>query len=66
MGQPVYAITIKPLSVEDGGGFFAYVNDLPGCASNGETPEAALSNVIDAIDCWIATAPSSLATSDKR
>ena len=48
-----YTILIEPLSPEDGGGFLATVPDLPGCMSDGETPEEALMNVRDAIACWI-------------
>lgn len=48
-----YSVTIAPLSDEDGGGFLATVPDLPGCMSDGETPEEALANVQDAIFCWI-------------
>ncbi|WP_020187495.1 type II toxin-antitoxin system HicB family antitoxin [Methylopila sp. 73B] len=48
-----YPIAIEPLSEEDGGGFAAIVPDLPGCMSDGETPEAALANVRDAIAAWI-------------
>lgn len=31
----------------------ATVPDLPGCMSDGETPQEALANVYDAIGCWI-------------
>jgi len=48
-----YTVIIEPLSDEDGGGFVASVPDLPGCMSDGETPEEALSNVRDAIAAWI-------------
>jgi antitoxin HicB len=48
-----YPILIEPLSSEDGGGFVATVPDLPGCMSDGETPEEALANVKDAVDAWI-------------
>ena len=48
-----YPVMIEPLSVEDGGGFLATVPDLPGCMSDGETPEEALANVRDAIAAWI-------------
>lgn len=51
-----YAIVLEPLSVEDGGGFAATVPDLPGCMSDGATPEEALSNVQDAIITWIEAA----------
>jgi predicted RNase H-like HicB family nuclease len=48
-----YPVIIEPLSQEDGGGFAALVPDLPGCMSDGETPEEALANVRDAIASWI-------------
>jgi predicted RNase H-like HicB family nuclease len=51
-----YPVVITPLSEEDGGGFAAYVPDLPGCMSDGETPEKALERVQDAIVEWISTA----------
>lgn len=53
MAELDYAVIIEPLAAEDGGGFVATVPDLPGCMSDGETPEAALSNVRDAINAWI-------------
>jgi antitoxin HicB len=53
-----YAVIIEPLAREDGGGFVATVPDLPGCISDGETPEEALSNVRDAIEAWIEEARS--------
>jgi predicted RNase H-like HicB family nuclease len=49
-------VTIQPLSADDGGGFVAIVGDLPGCMSDGATPEEALANVEDAIACWIEAA----------
>jgi antitoxin HicB len=51
-----YPLIIEPLSEEDGGGFVAIVPDLPGCMSDGETPEEAVSNVRDAILTWIEAA----------
>ena len=51
-----YPIVVEPLSREDGGGFAAIVPDLPGCMSDGETPEQAISNVQDAIAAWIEAA----------
>lgn len=51
-----YPVVIEPLSTEDGGGFSASVPDLPGCMSDGETPEEAIANVRDAIACWIEAA----------
>jgi predicted RNase H-like HicB family nuclease len=51
-----YSVMVEPLSAEDGGGFVATVPDLPGCMSDGETPEEALANVRDAIAAWIEAA----------
>jgi antitoxin HicB len=48
-----YPVLIEPLTPEDGGGFLATVPDLPGCMSDGETPEEALANVRDAVEAWI-------------
>lgn len=51
-----YAIDIRPLAPEDGGGFVAVAPELPGCRSDGETPEEALRNGYDAVECWIEAA----------
>jgi predicted RNase H-like HicB family nuclease len=51
-----YPVVVQPLAPEDGGGFIATVPDLPGCMSDGETPEEALLNVQDAIAAWIEAA----------
>lgn len=56
MSEHRYPIVISPLTADDGGGFAATVPDLPGCMSDGETPEEALVNVRDAIAAWIAMA----------
>ncbi|MCC6776401.1 MAG: type II toxin-antitoxin system HicB family antitoxin [Hyphomicrobiales bacterium] len=48
-----YPVMIEPLDSEEGGGFLATVPDLPGCMSDGATPEEALANVHDAIAAWI-------------
>ena len=48
-----YEIDIVPLTAEDGGGFAALAPELPGCRSDGETPEEALRNGHDAVACWI-------------
>ncbi|MGD9739515.1 MAG: type II toxin-antitoxin system HicB family antitoxin [Bauldia sp.] len=48
-----YSVVVEPLPAEDGGGFAARVPDLPGCMSDGSTPEEAIANVKDAIDAWI-------------
>ena len=51
-----YEVDIKPLTDEDGGGFTAIAPELPGCRSDGDTPEEALRNAYDAIACWIEAA----------
>lgn len=51
-----YPVIIAPLSAEDGGGFSATVPDLPGCISDGDTPEQAIVNIQDAISVWIEAA----------
>ncbi|MCC6919128.1 MAG: type II toxin-antitoxin system HicB family antitoxin [Alphaproteobacteria bacterium] len=56
MDRLEYPVVVEPLAVDDGGGFAASVPDLPGCMSDGETPEEAISNVQDAIRSWIETA----------
>jgi predicted RNase H-like HicB family nuclease len=48
-----YPVVIEPLALADGGGFVATAPDLPGCMSDGETPEEALANIRDAIASWI-------------
>ena len=48
-----YEVDIMPLSEADGSGFAAVVPKVPGCRSDGETPQQALDNAYDAIDCWI-------------
>ncbi|MEA2879033.1 MAG: antitoxin HicB [Hyphomicrobiales bacterium] len=56
MKQLEYPVVVEPLPAEDGGGFVATVPDLPGCMSDGATPEEALTNVQDAISTWIEAA----------
>lgn len=51
-----YPIVVEPLPIDEGGGFLATVPDLPGCMSDGDTPEQAVSNVQDAIAAWIEAA----------
>lgn len=48
-----YEVDVKPLSEELGGGWIAVVPELPGCKSDGDTPQEALQNAYDAIACWI-------------
>jgi antitoxin HicB len=51
-----YPIVVEPLPIEEGGGFLATAPDLPGCMSDGDTPEEAVSNIQDAIVTWIEAA----------
>ena len=51
-----YPVVVEPIIPEDGGGFAAIVPDLPGCMSDGDTPEEALGNIRDAIAAWIEAA----------
>ena len=51
-----YRITLQPLTAEEGGGWLAEVPELSGCMSDGETPQQAVGNVMDAIACWIEAA----------
>ena len=41
---------------QDDGAFVAEVPELSGCAAHGDSLEAALANVREAIDLWITTA----------
>lgn len=56
MSKLEYPLVVEPLPSEEGGGFLATVPDLPGCMSDGATPEEAVSNVQDAILAWIEAA----------
>ena len=56
MTRLAYSVLVEPLTPDEGGGFAATVPDLPGCMSDGDTPEEALANVHDAIAAWIEAA----------
>jgi antitoxin HicB len=51
-----YSIQSERLADSDGGGYLATVPDLPGCMSDGATPEETLKNVQEAIASWIEAA----------
>jgi antitoxin HicB len=54
--QPdAYPFTIQPLSAEDGGGYLIEFPDVPGCISDGETPEQAILNGRDALKSCLQT-----------
>ena len=50
---PEYHIEVRPLARSEGGGYLAWVPDLPGCMSDGETPTEAVAHVQEAIREWI-------------
>jgi antitoxin HicB len=48
-----YPFEVSPLSEDDGGGCLITFPDLPGCLSDGETPEEAIHNGFDAAQAWL-------------
>lgn len=50
-----YEIKIRKLTEDEGGGWLAEIPLLPGCMSDGETVEEAVTNLNDAKKCWIET-----------
>jgi len=48
-----YPFEMRPLTDAEGGGWLISFPDLPGCISDGETPEEAIDNGKDAMNCWI-------------
>jgi antitoxin HicB len=50
---PVYRIEVKPLPVNEGGGYLAWVPDLPGCMSDGDSAAEAVQNAEQAILEWV-------------
>lgn len=53
---PEYPFNLTILSKEDGQGWFITFPDLPGCVSDGATPEEAVANGMDALASWLRTA----------
>jgi len=51
--QHDYSVLIEPVASEDGGGFRAWVPDLPGCVCEADTAEEALAEIPDAITQWL-------------
>lgn len=51
-----YPFEIHPISDEEGGGYSIVFPDLPGCRSDGGTPEEAIANGRDALQAWLAVA----------
>lgn len=48
-----YPFAMCPLREDEGGGYLIEFPDLPGCMSDGATPEEALLNGADAVRCWV-------------
>ena len=51
-----YPFEIRPLSKDEGGGYSITFPDLPGCWSDGATPEEAIENGRDALRSWLTVA----------
>ena len=51
-----YPFEVRPLSNDEGGGYSISFPDLPGCWSDGATPEEAFANGHDAVQAWLAVA----------
>ena len=47
-----YPFEMRPLSDEEGGGWLISFPDLLGCISDGETPQEAIVNGMDAVGAW--------------
>jgi antitoxin HicB len=50
-----YPFQIRLLSEEEGGGYLIEFPDIPGCLSDGETPEEAIVSGRDALKCCLLT-----------
>jgi antitoxin HicB len=50
-----YPFTIRPLTEDEGGGYLIEYPDVPGCISDGESPEEAIINGRDALKCTLLT-----------
>lgn len=48
-----YRFTVRPLTPEEGGGYLIEYPDLPGCLSDGDTPEEAIQNGRDAVLAYL-------------
>ena len=51
-----YPFELRPLEKEEGGGWLIVFPDLPGCMSDGGTPEEAIAHGRDAVAAWIRAA----------
>jgi len=51
-----YSTGLRCLSLTEGGGYYAWVPEFPGCSSVGEVQTEAIDNLDKAIECWLKTA----------
>jgi antitoxin HicB len=51
-----YPFIVRPLSEDEGSGYLVEFPDLPGCISDGKTPEEAIANGRDALKSYLLTA----------
>lgn len=56
VGGNDYPFTVRPLAAEEGGGYLVEFPDLPGCISDGETVDEAITNGMYAKQEWLAAA----------
>ena len=54
-----YPCELRRLTNDEGGGWLITFPDLPGCMSDGETPEEAVINGRDAVCAWLKSAEES-------
>ena len=54
MSKPKHKAELRSLTEEEGGGWLATFPELPGCISDGESPEEALFNAAEAERAWLA------------
>lgn len=52
---PDYPVVIRKMSKAEGGGYLAEFPDLPGCMADGETPEEAYRESMDALASYLAS-----------
>jgi antitoxin HicB len=53
VSTPKNRIELRQLTEAEGGGWLATFPDLPGCMSDGQTPEEALYNAAEAEAAWL-------------
>nr|VFJ77633.1 MAG: antitoxin HicB [Candidatus Kentron sp. FW] len=54
-----YPFELRPLAENEGGGWLVSFPNLPGCMSDGQTPEEAVANGKDALAAWLRAAEES-------